>query len=515
MYFNCQTNMRTRLAQYATHSLLCILFLLSGCATLQPDQVASSKSSDSYYTDCRTLVQSIEEAVKRNAVSDHASYRITDFPYLRSNRFLASFHNEMMSDQKFSLWVEELRLLALEGWHYEYLNLDTANQQQLSQTIESLSFNNINMALDNCSSTLVEQELATAKQREALLKQVVVPDAYHLWQRTLGLYPLVSPFFKLGVLDWHEETRDTYTRDRAKLPVNGKLLRYVSHEETKKLAYSNVAKILGGAGAHPLGMLKSNYKDIQLLFNTYAPVFEIDTASNDDRIGAIRLTENFEPEVDTTNPIIYQFITYTRIQEKTLLQLNYMVWFPGRPMSSGFDLLGGKLDGLIWRVTLLPDGSPLLFDSIHPCGCYHLLFPTQHAIVKTNQVGYEEPLLIPRQLTIEEGQRTYLRVASNSHYIDSVDVQGSTIKNVITLTSMHKNALRSLAAGDKRKGLYGKDGIIKQSVRLERFVFWPMGIASPGAMRQPGNHATAFVGRRHFDDAFLFEPYLSINSEMD
>jgi hypothetical protein len=32
-----------------------------------------------------------------------------------------------------------------------------------------------------------------------------------------------------------------------------------------------------------------------------------------------------------------------------------------------------------------------------------------------------------------------------------------------------------------------------------------MGIASAGAMRQWGHHATAFVGRRHFDDADLLE----------
>ena len=43
------------------------------------------------------------------------------------------------------------------------------------------------------------------------------------------------------------------------------------------------------------------------------------------------------------------------------------------------------------------------------------------------------------------------------------------------------------------------------SARAERFLFWPMGIASAGAMRQWGRHATAFVGRRHFDDADLFE----------
>jgi hypothetical protein len=32
-----------------------------------------------------------------------------------------------------------------------------------------------------------------------------------------------------------------------------------------------------------------------------------------------------------------------------------------------------------------------------------------------------------------------------------------------------------------------------------------MGIDNPGAMRQWGNHATAFIGRRHFDDADLIE----------
>jgi hypothetical protein len=34
-----------------------------------------------------------------------------------------------------------------------------------------------------------------------------------------------------------------------------------------------------------------------------------------------------------------------------------------------------------------------------------------------------------------------------------------------------------------------------------------MGIPSAGAMRQWGHHATAFVGRRHFDEPFLIERY--------
>lgn len=31
------------------------------------------------------------------------------------------------------------------------------------------------------------------------------------------------------------------------------------------------------------------------------------------------------------------------------------------------------------------------------------------------------------------------------------------------------------------------------------------GVRSPGAMRQWGNHATAFVGQRHFDDPTMLD----------
>ena len=70
-------------------------------------------------------------------------------------------------------------------------------------------------------------------------------------------------------------------------------------------------------------------------------------------------------------------------------------------------------------------------------------------------------------------------------------------------------ALRSAplprALGGGRRSLYGPDGLVDGTERLERFLLWPMGIASPGATRQWGHHATAFVGRRHFDDVDLFE----------
>jgi hypothetical protein len=64
-------------------------------------------------------------------------------------------------------------------------------------------------------------------------------------------------------------------------------------------------------------------------------------------------------------------------------------------------------------------------------------------------------------------------------------------------------SLRRLDGGSR--SAFGPDGLIAGTERPERRVFWPMGIRSAGAMRQWGRHATAFVGRRHFDDADLFE----------
>jgi len=58
---------------------------------------------------------------------------------------------------------------------------------------------------------------------------------------------------------------------------------------------------------------------------------------------------------------------------------------------------------------------------------------------------------------------------------------------------------------DDRRSMFGQDSIAPGSRRLERLILWPTGVYSPGAMRQWGRHAVAFVGRRHFDDPFFMD----------
>jgi hypothetical protein len=66
--------------------------------------------------------------------------------------------------------------------------------------------------------------------------------------------------------------------------------------------------------------------------------------------------------------------------------------------------------------------------------------------------------------------------------------------------------LRSLPCSEgERRSMFGQDSIASGSERLERFILWPTGVLSPGAMRQSGRHPVAFVGERHFDDPFFMD----------
>ena len=112
------------------------------------------------------------------------------------------------------------------------------------------------------------------------------------------------------------------------------------------------------------------------------------------------------------------------------------------------------------------------------------------------------PQALPR---IADGERVRVRIAARTHYVERITpVAGPLAGEPYALVPY--DALRSLPQADGgRRSAFAADGIIRGTERAERFFFWPMGICSAGAMRQWGREPTAFVGRRHFDDADLME----------
>ena len=234
---------------------------------------------------------------------------------------------------------------------------------------------------------------------------------------------------------------------------------------------------------------------------------ELQTATTFAGFGQLRwLRERRTPTVDAAEHVVYAHTSRTLYRGQVLLQLVYTIWFPERPPRERGDILAGTLDGVTWRVTLAPHGEPLVYDTIHACGCYHMFFPTARARALPAPSDIEEWAFSPQQLSrVRPGERPLLRIASGTHYIERVSlVQG--MDSVARYELRDYDGLRSLQRleGGSRSA-FAPDGLVPGTERPERRRFWPMGVRSAGSMRQWGRHATAFVGRRHFDDPSLFE----------
>ena len=117
----------------------------------------------------------------------------------------------------------------------------------------------------------------------------------------------------------------------------------------------------------------------------------------------------------------------------------------------------------------------------------------------------EEWAFVPATLpVIEAGTRVAVGMASKNHYVVSVRPADGPADEVYAFAE--DDELRALPLpGGGTRSLFGPDALVAGSERPERLLFWPMGIASAGTMRQWGRQPTAFVGRRHFDDADLVE----------
>ena len=468
--------------------------LAAGCATsgtLAPHLEAGADE----VRDCAQWYRALDAEIDAAGVRDAQSTRVAGFPHLRVDRALASLKQRAgASEPARRAFGDRLAELDLEARSHEIRNLPTLSQEARAQAARR--------ALD-CSRRLRAADLASADARDALLAAARVPDDYSTTLRIFGLYYLTRIPFASGVRAWESETRAAFERE-ADSAANR--VRY-SPSATPAWPREVVAGVLARAQFDPLGHPGLTAREIERLAASYAPLLDVEIGGDYDRFGALRWRRaSGVPEVDGADPVMYVQAAYTRYGDRLLLQFVYTVWFPERAPSGTFDLLSGRLDGLTFRVTLAPDGEPLIYDSIHPCGCYHMFFPTARARPRPAPSGLDEWAFVPQSLPrANPGERPVLTLASRTHYIERVAlVHGG--ESLVRYALRPYDELRSLPrAGGMSASAFGPDGLVAGTERLERFLFWPMGIRSPGAMRQWGRHATAFVGRRHFDDADLFE----------
>lgn len=482
-------------------ALMSLAAILSACAGL-PAANNSAAIGPSEYTRCVSTFSGVDAAIDEHAVRDAQDARIEGFPYLRVNRLLAHIKPGGQGPL-FDAWLDRLALLDEEARAFEVANLPAAAREMLDSIAHRRHGRALVDALGRCRELLVARDRADAKRGHALIMRAHVPDDYSYVRRVLGLYPVLAPFFRAGIERLETRLRSRF--DREDHGASGRWRRYVP-PAADVASPAEVAAILARSTRAPLELPEPAKDDLERLFATFAPAFLVDEQAGYDRIGALRYDDAGSVVVDPHEPVVYRRAGWTLMGDRALLQLVYTIWFPHRPAESRFDLLAGHLDGLIWRVTLAPEGRALIYDSIHPCGCYHQFFPTEGVESRPPPSPLIEWAFVPQRLAAGgESGRVAIRIASATHYIERVEADAPD-GSAAVYRFAPESALRSLPApGGTRRSAYDPGGFIAGTERLERWLFWPMGIVNPGAMRQWGRHATAFVGERHFDDPQLFD----------
>jgi hypothetical protein len=275
-------------------------------------------------------------------------------------------------------------------------------------------------------------------------------------------------------------------------------------------------EIMRQAERDAIGIPRFSAEAKEALFRFFAPVWEIQTESDDDRIGTPYWSIEGTLRIDTANPVVFEHLSHTRFKGDILTQLNYIIWFPSRPKRHSFDLFGGFLDGLIYRITLDVDGQPLLYDTVHNCGCYHKFYPTARLGVLAKTDYTEPPLILEAPSLNPQTERMVIGLESGPHYVRFLYAlnRGQEV-DATSYVFADYDLLRSLPhTGGGCRSFFGESGIVSGSERTERYILWPMGVLSPGAMRQWGRHAVAFVGRRHFDDPDLIDKNFKRNENL-
>lgn len=495
-------------------SSLCVFvaaLVVTACAVSRaptPEPLRSSLETERELGKSAQFFVGLDERVAKARVEDAESARVPGFPYLRVNRFLASDVKPRPEAANFDAWVAQLQALDGEARANEIANLPSRGAQEDKDPMPDRA--SLTQGVRHHGDILRSADMQMLSRRRELANAAHVPPAYSALKRTLGLYPISSVFVLAGVERFHRATHREFQLPPENLPQSGTLTHFSPPESNKPMAPHEVAAIVAPLSASPLGLPALPPRQRERLFATFAPVLEVDLVDDNDRIGTPYWDEEPLPGVDVTRPSVFRRISYARFGGNTLLQLNYVLWFPARLRTGPLDILGGRIDGITWRVTLGRDGWPLIFDTMHNCGCYHMFFPTEQLSLKAPSKRYEEPPLVPQTLTAKSGGRLMIRIAHRTHYIQRISPLRQRLDGTEYVLRDYSE-LRSLPLpSGGRRSLFGRDGLVAATERRERWLLWPMGVTEPGAMRQWGHHATAFVGRRHFDDPQVIERYFEL-----
>ncbi len=487
----------------ATRALGTVLLgaALVGCAALSPMPFSFEPTSPE--TDyCLSVYRALNQETEATGAIDARHSRVPGLPFLRTSRFWSSFESSSLGSDAYKTWLLHQNALAVEGLTVEWLRLNSHQQRNLRPLVADTE-EAVTQVLTECGESLIDELAALTS-----LPPFEVKDHYQTWKRWLGLYPLAALPFYRGVVEEHQELSQRQSRFAEGLPTMTTEQWQFFGTPPNDLSPTEALTLLSEQPIDPLGIPLMNAATRQRLLSAFRPTIAVqaihgELAENDQPI-RLSVHDNGQLRNDTAQPTLYTDITFGRYRDQITVQLTYSVWFSERRPEGPIDLLAGRYNGVAWRVHLLPTGAVIGFDKMHLCGCWYQFFPAMGFRAKPDLPITQEPFHLGE--SVDPRARQTLWLATNTHHLLGVSPR-SDIHSGKEIEARAFNDLRAIAPTgvDRHFSPFNEVGLLPESERLERWVFWPMGIRNPGALRLFGTHAIAFIGRRHFDDPGLLE----------
>ncbi|MDC0662479.1 hypothetical protein [Marinobacter sp. SS21] len=460
---------------------LVLLLLLGIAGCVARGQVAPPLGG--LATDCDVVFRDWQAQVRSADAADAQAWSPPGYPHLRVDRFLASFDLPSLSVPQRQAWGQRALALAIEAWEQEAESLDGAVDDKLAQ-------------LRHCGRMAMQRMLEQEDGWQHLNRAKAVPDSYRTAAQVLGLYPLVRPMIRWRAATLMAGLRAQFGRYQPQAP-------WQYYRPDVEPRSPLVRRIRAGPAPSPdaLGIPAYSEVEAQRLLTQFAPTLAVETRDWNDQPG--RPGRGLRGELRfLSQPVVFAQLEYTRLHDEVLPQLVYTVWFAARPSVAPLDIYAGALDGVVWRVTLGPDGRALIYDLMHACGCYHQwLLVAGGLVLRDDIVAAKDEVWILRTVP-PTGSGVVLYLSAGEHQLVGVALEAaSPDAEPYLLAPYHQLRGRSYAGGR----LFDDAGMVAGSERAERWLLWPTGVPSAGAMRQWGRHAVSFTGRRHFDEPRLLE----------
>ena len=478
-----------------------LLFLL-GCATTGIDQqVADYQRPVDTVHFFEVLDRVVDDADARNA----ASFAVSGFPYLRTNRFLTGLKPDLDSIPRKKQWVLWLQQLDIEARRKEIRNLSSRSIGELALILGEKPDRQILLArMEEYSRIMLNHDNQQPGFIPTLQASVTNYEEYRTAYRVFGLYPITSlPVAAVThrvqnkFKRWHHTPVD-------QLALQGKAIGYGPSQPTVYSQHT-AGMILARSRNNPLGIPIPSAEDEKILLNMLAPTIHQDQVQFYDRIGEVVWKEG-HVRVDPRQPTIYYYLSHARFKGEPVLQLNYTFWYPARDGPNSPWIERGTLDGLTVRVSLDYDGLPFMVDIMNTCGCYHFFIPDRKRVKRILPSPGEVDGFVPRWMPESfPRKRLSIRLNSGWHQVVHLGVEDKS-SGLVPYRMVAYDRLEMLPDSENNfESIFNSRGIAKDSERIEFLIFFPMGIPDVGSMRQRGHHAIKLVGRLDFDDPDIFD----------